>query len=443
LIIAVDAGPRLRPPRQISILKLSLNDKFGLMSHSDAPAFAAREQDPTPSFDQEALRDALSRRFPQLLAEVAELLEPEWPDYAAFLRQRRADVAGAGPSFIQWLLEVARIDRLGSQDARLSSSGMAHDSDALFESIGRLQAQQGQDLTMLLTAYQVGARVAWRYVSQTALSLEMEPDVVAALAEAVFVFVGRLSSSSAYGYAQQQSEDHLARERLRDELTQLLVSGRSDMLALRNAAARAGWRLPTEASIVLVDPEDETARRAVGHGGPQWLRLQQDGLFGAIIPDTAGPGHRSRLEESLSGAGAVVGPAVPLTLLPASARIAMIAERLTREGLLEGDPVFVSDHLDTIIVHRDDLLIKALRSQALAPLNGLTAPARSRLLTTLASWLRHQGNQQAVAAELGIHPQTVRYRLGQLRESFGTALDDPTERSRLFLAVVWGAPQDS
>ena len=40
-----------------------------------------------------------------------------------------------------------------------------------------------------------------------------------------------------------------------------------------------------------------------------------------------------------------------------------------------------------------------------------------------------------VARALHVHPQTVRYRLAQLREAFGPALDDPDGRFELALAV--------
>jgi hypothetical protein len=40
-----------------------------------------------------------------------------------------------------------------------------------------------------------------------------------------------------------------------------------------------------------------------------------------------------------------------------------------------------------------------------------------------------------VAAALHVHPQTVRYRLGQLRDLFGAALDDPDSRFALALAT--------
>jgi len=43
----------------------------------------------------------------------------------------------------------------------------------------------------------------------------------------------------------------------------------------------------------------------------------------------------------------------------------------------------------------------------------------------LRSWLLHQGRRDAVAAELHVHPQTVRYRMAQVREAYGDRLTDP------------------
>jgi DNA-binding PucR family transcriptional regulator len=40
-----------------------------------------------------------------------------------------------------------------------------------------------------------------------------------------------------------------------------------------------------------------------------------------------------------------------------------------------------------------------------------------------------------VAAALGIHPQTARYRLARLRELFGADLDDPDGRFWLEVAL--------
>ena len=48
-----------------------------------------------------------------------------------------------------------------------------------------------------------------------------------------------------------------------------------------------------------------------------------------------------------------------------------------------------------------------------------------KLAETLRAWLLHQGRRDDVAAALFVHPQTVRYRMGQLRELYGDRLDDP------------------
>jgi DNA-binding PucR family transcriptional regulator len=170
------------------------------------------------------------------------------------------------------------------------------------------------------------------------------------------------------------------------------------------------------------------------------LPIRQRSTFGAIVPDPFRPGHRRRLADTLRGAAAVVSHAVPLENLPASMRIAEVAVMLRRDGVLDDDPVFADEHLDAIIVHRDERLLGAFRSQMLAPLRGLPAPVEERLTETLASWLRHFGDRRAVAAELHVHPQTVRYRMAQLQGLLGPVLDDPSGRARLMLALAWQRP---
>ena len=71
----------------------------------------------------------------------------------------------------------------------------------------------------------------------------------------------------------------------------------------------------------------------------------------------------------------------------------------------------------------------------LAPLDHLPDGPRARLTETLAAWLDRPGQVQAVAAALDVHPQTVRYRVRQLRDLFGTRLEDPEARFELALAL--------
>jgi len=380
----------------------------------------------SPSAD--LLEERLGERLPRLLADVRDRLLPDWPDYAAFLDADVEDIReGAAGMFLHRLVALATSGPPVG-DA-LATEGTLQ---LVFEQIGRRQWELGHDLIRLLTAYQVGARVAWRHVAETAHELHLSPESIALLAESVFDFVNHLSQASTTGYVLAQGDDARARDRHRAELTELLLSSRSSPAAIRASADKARWRLPNRMAVVLTaDAED-----ALGRVDPAALQVREGDLVGAIVPDPDGP-RREQLRRALAGTTSVVGMTVGVDLIARSVELAQIALGLAATGVLRGRPIFVDEHLDTIIVHRDDRLLSFLRQQVLAPLDGLPVRSRERLTETLVVWLRHQGDRTAVAGELHVHPQTVSYRLGRLRELFGAALDDPRERSRLLLALNW------
>jgi hypothetical protein len=392
------------------------------------------------TFDRARLEEALLEGLPGLLSEVRDRLAEHWPDYAAFLDAERDAVVEPAALFVHRLLDMSIADLSSPERASLDRADET--VRLVFEEIGRRQQQVGNDLTRLLTAFQLGARIAWRHVAATALRLDFAPDNLAALADSVFVFVNQLSFSAANGYVQEQLDDALARERRREELANLLLSGRASTEAIRAAALQAAWRIPETAAVVIyIDGDHELARTMVSRLEPGALPIRRNGVvFGAIIPEPSGPGRRLQLNRELTGLGAVVGNPVPLAELPRSLEIARIAARLRKTGVLTDDPVFADEHLDALIVWRDESLVAALREEMLAPLQGETEAARARLTETLASWLRQFGDRHAIAEELRIHPQTVRYRMARLRALFGDRLDDPESRARLFLALEWPAP---
>jgi hypothetical protein len=380
------------------------------------------------------LEGVLVEGLPELLDELEKLLWDVSEDYAMFVADSREVVLGAAEGAVRSLLVLAE-EFLS--EGRQTSEWQRDVEHGLFEQIGRIQWREGTPVGTLLSAYQLGARVTWRQMSQRVLERGLQPEALAALAEAVFCFVDQLSSASAAGYMAEQSEAAGARERSRDELVELLLSDRSDSVAVRAAALRAGWSLPTTAAVVFVEADNELGRDMVSRLEQTCLVVRRAGLLGAIVPDPAAPGRRQRLMNALRGSSAVIGHTVPLEQLPASARIAEIASRLQRTGVLVEDPVFVDEHLDAIIVHRDPRLLDALRRRCLAPLEQVPPSFREVLQETLRSWLRHMGDRHSIAEELHVHPQTVRYRMGRLREIYGQDLDDPDVRLRLMLALVW------
>jgi len=382
-----------------------------------------------------AIVPSLRPAVPELIDELAGQLQSVMPEYSQFLSERRAEVAIAAEGVIVTLVQIAEqvLSQHASADAVLAEAA----DRATFEYIGRMQWRRGIPIGRLLAAYQLGARQTWRLIAKQALQQQLPAEALTALAESVFSFVDQLSSASAAGYLDEQSESAAAREQARDELVELLLSDRSDSQAVRNAALRAGWRLPATVAVVLVGRQSEAGAAAISRLDQSCLRMRHGGLLGAIVPDPNAPGQRKRLAHALRGASATIGNSVTLAELPASARIAGIAARLLEEKVLTADPLFAAEHLDAIIVHNDPRLLQALRRQCLQPLEGLPAGSQASLRETLRAWLLHGGDRRATAGELQVHPQTVRYRLGRLRELFGEDLDDPGFRLKLLLALAW------
>jgi len=387
-----------------------------------------------PAIQLSELAPSLLSSIPALLDDLEKELVDVSPEYAAFISERRDIVQMAAEGAIDLLVSITQQIL---NDRRRRPTLEPEIDPTIFEEIGRMQWREGTPVGTLLSAYQVGARLVWRHMSRSAVRDGLDSDSLAALAESVFCFVDQLSSASAAGYLSEQSEAAAARERWRDELVELLLSDRSDTSTVRAAALRAGWPLPSTAAVVLVEPHNEVGRAMVSRLDPNCLPVRHAGLLGAIVPDPAAPGRRSLLATGLRGSSAVIGHTVALDLLPASARVAEVAARLQQAGVLSQDPVFVDEHLDAVIVHREPKLLEALQQQCLEPIEQASPASREALRETLRAWLRCMGDRRAIAAELHIHPQTVRYRVARLRELFGERLDDPDARLQLTLALAW------
>jgi DNA-binding PucR family transcriptional regulator len=119
-----------------------------------------------------------------------------------------------------------------------------------------------------------------------------------------------------------------------------------------------------------------------------------------------------------------------------SAERALAACRLAVRGrLFRGGLVVAEEHAADLILHGDEELLAELADRRLGPLDALPPRVSARLSQTLLAWLEHRGRLREVADALFVHPQTVRYRVGQLRDALGDMLDDPRARFELELAL--------
>ena len=80
--------------------------------------------------------------------------------------------------------------------------------------------------------------------------------------------------------------------------------------------------------------------------------------------------------------------------------------------------------------------LASLRDEALAALLAYDARHSANLVGTLHAFLDANGGPKEAAAALGVHRNTVLYRLDRIREVTGADLDDAETRLRLHLAVT-------
>ena len=184
---------------------------------------------------------------------------------------------------------------------------------------------------------------------------------------------------------------------------------------------------------------DALAARLARRLGEEAIGAGIERLALVLVPDAGAPARTRRLRAAAAGRPAALGPAVPLALAGVSVRRATATHALLAAGRL-GDREFAraEEHLPALVIAADPSLGAELAEQRLAPLATLAEGPRARLTETLRAWLDRPGQVQAVAAELGVHPQTVRYRVKQLRELFGDRLEDPEARFELGLALRAG-----
>lgn len=230
-----------------------------------------------------------------------------------------------------------------------------------------------------------------------------------------------------------QSVDE-AERRFRSELAGMLLSGQIGS-GTGQAAMRA-WGLRPETLWVcacLAPPgRADALAQLIGEAG----RLP--GTVCAAVDEreltalAAGQEEAAALVEQAASAGLVTGVSAQASVarLPAAAREARLAAQVaTAEGI--GQAWF--EELDTyrvLLGSQDPNVLSAFTNRVLGALDQHDRDARGELVRSLEAFLRHGGRWDPAAADLGVHRNTLRYRIRQVEQLTGrrlTAADASTE----------------
>lgn len=254
------------------------------------------------------------------------------------------------------------------------------------------------------------------------LGITGAPDTVRPYAELV-----RMAAEMLVEQRQLQAERHWQRHQLETWLRQLADTGVS-LAQLAAEAERIGLQLSWPRQLVLLElAEDGDQARALtalagkaeqcGPLGARQLLLCrpfQAGRDGAWLTQLDGRGlgvRRLLLSDALHELADLREAALALRDLQAYAQAHRPAARL----------LLLDDYRLQALLHgrRHDWSLQ----RWLAPLRRVLAQdGQGQLRQTLAAWCRHDGHPQACADELGIHRNTLRYRLERIAELSGLDL---------------------
>lgn len=383
------------------------------MPHRIHPSDADDPLGPLPQEFAAIMRPEL----PSLIKEIGVEVTRAYPEYARLLdgpngQALRVGVEQSLASFVDLVAEPSTSTSL---------------RDDMCRRFGRFEAYEGRSMEALQGAYRLGARVALRRAKKVGRSYSFSPALMLSFADALFAYVDELESLSREGFLEVQSQSGEQSEATRRRLLHLILAGRPvPRTAIAELCEQTGWPLPEQVTLVAarapagLDRVDADRDMLVDLSSPQPHLL---------IPGPLNEARRQMLERALIGTRVAIGPTVPTAQASDSIRWARRVLELIDSGAIDDAPlVLCENHLATLWLLSDPALLDQLAQRELAPIAGITATRRDRLIETLRIWLDTRGTAAHMGALLDVHPQTVRYRMRNLETIFGEQLIDPESR---------------
>ncbi|MBO2463342.1 PucR family transcriptional regulator [Actinomadura violacea] len=382
----------------------------------------------------------LAERSAALPPRLARIMRPELPSLA---EEIVAEIRRAIPEYARpidgpygHVLRIsvehslaAFVDRVAAPPG--APAVMSDGSAGTARMLGQYEAHEGRSMDSLQAAYRIGGQVAWRRVMKVAPRHDISSAVMSRLADALFVYLDELAALSLEGFLEARARPIPAMDDRRRRLLHRLVAEPGCDVA--EAAEAAGWTVPAEVTLVAVEPE----ARCV------WTALDADVLADLecaaphlLVPGPFTPARRAMLDAAVPGRRVAVGLTMPPAQAADSLRWARQALSLALDGVFDDDPVVLcEENLVTLWLLSDPALVEQLTRRRLGILDGMTPGQQDRLTETLRTWLVTRGTAAEIAELLHIHPQTVRYRMRKIEQTFGEELDDPEARFGIEVAL--------
>lgn len=341
-----------------------------------------------------------------MASEIAAAVQKRVPRFAAPRLQPR-------------VLEAVTVAMNRFLDALDGAPHRDRGADEIFRELGRAEAAAGRTLADLQAAAHVAVTAVWEQMRQADLQAADGADTRAGLADTVFAFIDHLIQQAETGHEEVTRRRAADPVRARAQLAERLLNG-----AALPKNSELLWPIPAR-TVVLVVELDEGERPEIAGVAPDCLVVRHDRRLVVL----AAAEDRSRVERALldSTRGRIaVSWGVDRTAVREAFAWTRRALDLVRRGVIpEGRVIECAEHRTQIWLHSQPALRQQLCQDLLRPLLAETPNSREILSETLLVWLETRDSAPAIAAQLGVHAQTVRYRWKRINELFGDALREP------------------
>lgn len=328
--------------------------------------------------------------------------------------------------------------------------------DGLSE-FGRHRVHQGVSLPGLLQAYRIGSRVIWEeLLAAVSDDPDLQRELLLKVSPYILLHFDLLGQTIGQAYSQEEQNLARWRDRLSHDLCSVIFSTAPDPGAFRELALALG--LDDSAPHVAVAVEVPVDERGSGH-----LHADYDTALEALCD--AVDSHRDdflhfhRHDHLLAWLPLATGEAAIMgerRIAGAASAVAdCIGQRSAGTGLPDSGPAGWRRSVDQAVraidlgrrlspsrrvfryidVSLDDAI---LGDEATARfVQGLLErlAVETQLLETLETYFERRGYRKLIAGDLGIHPNTLTYRLDRIQSILGIELDDPNWQATLHTAL--------
>lgn len=322
----------------------------------------------------------------------------------------------------------------------------------------RRRVHQGISLTSLLRAVRLGSRELWSTLLDVARDdAEARDELVLVFSTYLLDYFDDLAERIASAYLDEQFQQARWRDALRYELMSVIFSFPDDDAAFRRAAAALGLdpsapRVCVALDVILPESlpshrEGELDRtlvaisRSIGLPADELVRSLYRERLVIWLPVTRGDSVLAadslvqRLATELVNAVPCVKK-IGIGLMNQGARGWATSMEEAFRALDQGPRLAPQDHVFAFsgMVLNESVLRSG---NALRYLDAMVERLShdAELLTTLAVFFDGGQHRKQASEQLGIHPNTLNYRLGRIEEILGGSFDDAAWLSRLHVAL--------